>query len=401
MKKKIYTVERVTKYISNLFVEDFFLQQISVSGEISNCKYHSTGHIYFTLKDEKAAMQGMMFRDQRRSGLSFDMKDGDKVVITGSVRVFERDGKYQIYAREIVPQGLGDLYQKYLQIHESLKAAGYFDTARKKTIPKYVQKIGIVTAPTGAAVRDIIRIATRRNPKIDILLYPALVQGEGAVESIVQGIAILDQLGLDVIIVGRGGGSIEDLWAFNEVEVAEAVFACSTPIISAVGHETDTTICDYVADLRASTPSAAAEQAVFVYEEFLKELQETKKLLENKMLYHLTSYQLRLSELEKRLLQRNPSEKKQEQAAQLYHLSQRLQNAMEKKHRDLQYKLGILLEQLEGNSPAKRLAAGYAFVADEQGKRISSIQQLNKGQMLQLHMALGSAMVEVKEIKEE
>lgn len=248
-------------------------RQISVSGEISNCKYHSSGHIYFTLKDSSGIIQAVMFAGNRR-GLTFHMKEGDNVVVTGSIEVYERDGKYQLYASEITLAGAGDLYLKYEALKKELEEMGMFAAEYKQEIPKYARTIGIVTASTGAAVRDIYNIAQRRNPYVQLILYPALVQGEGAAQSIVNGIHAMEQLKPDVLIVGRGGGSIEDLWAFNEEIVARAVFDCPIPVISAVGHETDTTIADYVADLRAPTPSAAAELAVFDVRDFYETMEQ-------------------------------------------------------------------------------------------------------------------------------
>ncbi len=245
-----------------MFTQDFMLARISIRGEVSNCKYHSSGHIYFTLKDEKAAIACVMFAGNRK-GLSFTLKEGQKVEAEGSISVYEQNGSYQLYARKITLDGAGELYKQYENLKTRLEEMGMFAEEYKKPIPQYAMKIGIITAQTGAAVRDIITVAKRRNPYVKLTLYSAFVQGEGAKESIVQGIKALDQLGLDILIVGRGGGSIEDLWAFNEECVARAIFECNTPVISAVGHEVDVTIADYVADLRAPTPSAAAELAVF------------------------------------------------------------------------------------------------------------------------------------------
>ena len=239
MNKNIYGVGQVNAYIQRMFAEDFLLRDIRIKGEVSNCKYHSSGHIYFTLKDAGGAISAILFRGNRVKGLRFPMKDGDKVVVTGSVSVYEKGGTYQIYAKEITLDGAGDLYVRFEQLKKELEEMGMFAAEYKKPIPRFAQRIGIVTAPTGAAVRDIIQISKRRNPHVSIALYPALVQGEGAVESIISGIMALDAMGLDVLIVGRGGGSIEDLWAFNEEAVARAVFNCNTPVISAVGHETD------------------------------------------------------------------------------------------------------------------------------------------------------------------
>lgn len=231
MMKNVYSVGQVNTYIKNMFAQDFMLKRISVKGEVSNCKYHSSGHIYFTLKDGVGAISAVMFSGSRR-GLTFAMKEGDKVVVTGSIEVYERDGKYQLYAREIELAGAGNLYLKFETLKRELEEMGMFDASYKKPIPKYAKRVGIVTAPTGAAIQDIRNIASRRNPYVQLILYPALVQGEGAAASVVNGIRALDALGVDVMIVGRGGGSIEDLWAFNEEIVARAIFACETPVIS-------------------------------------------------------------------------------------------------------------------------------------------------------------------------
>lgn len=228
MTKNIYTVAQVNNYIKNMFAQDFMLHKISVSGEVSNCKYHTSGHIYFTIKDGGSALNAIMFAGNRR-GLTFPMQNGDHVVVTGSVEVYERDGRYQIYAREITRAGVGDLYLKYEALKRELEEMGMFAAEYKKPIPAYALRVGVVTAATGAAIQDIRNISSRRNPYVQVILYPALVQGEGAAESIVNGIHALDAMGLDVLIVGRGGGSIEDLWAFNEEIVARAVFECRDP----------------------------------------------------------------------------------------------------------------------------------------------------------------------------
>ena len=259
--KNTYSVGQVNRYIKNMFTQDYLLQKIYVKGEVSNCKYHTSGHIYFSLKDETGTLNCVMFAGHRR-GLAFAMKNGDKVIVGGSVDVYERDGRYQMYAKEITLEGAGTLYERYLALKQELEDMGMFAQEYKQPIPRFIRRLGVVTAPTGAAVQDIRNISYRRNPYLQIILYPALVQGAGAAESIVKGIQMLDKTDVDVIIVGRGGGSIEDLWAFNEEIVARAIFECSTPIISAVGHETDFTIADFAADLRAPTPSAAAELAV-------------------------------------------------------------------------------------------------------------------------------------------
>lgn len=280
--RNVYSVSQVNRYIRNMFSEDYFLQSVLVRGEVSNCKYHSSGHIYFTLKDASGTLSCVMFAGRRR-GLSFRMQEGDQVIAAGTVDVYERDGRYQLYADRIIRDGVGLLNQRYEMLKRKLEESGMFDELYKKPIPRYIRTLGVVTAPTGAAVQDIINISLRRNPYLQIILYPAVVQGEGAAPSICEGIRTLDAYGVDVMIIGRGGGSIEDLWAFNEESVAEAVFECQTPVISAVGHETDTVITDYVADLRAPTPSAAAELAVFSYDQFQRDLRMYSEQLEGSM----------------------------------------------------------------------------------------------------------------------
>ena len=280
--RNVYTVKQVNAYIKNMFTQDFMLNRIYIKGEVSNCKYHTSGHLYFSLKDESGTIACVMFAGQR-SGLSFRMQEGQQVIVLGSVSVYERDGRYQVYAKEIVLDGAGLLYEKFIKLKKELEEMGMFAPEYKKPIPKYVRTVGVVTAPTGAAVRDIINITRRRNPYVQILLYPALVQGDGASESVVRGIRALEEAKVDVMIVGRGGGSIEDLWAFNEENVARAVFECSVPVISAVGHETDTTIIDYVADLRAPTPSAAAELAICNYRELLETIRTERERMHRSM----------------------------------------------------------------------------------------------------------------------
>jgi exodeoxyribonuclease VII large subunit len=286
-----------------MFGQDYLLNRLYVKGEVSNCKYHTSGHIYFSLKDETGAIACVMFAAQR-SNMKFRLSEGQRVIVLGSVRVYERDGKYQLYANDIVLDGIGLLYERFQALKKELEEMGMFALEYKKPIPVYCKKVGIVTAPTGAAIRDIMNISRRRNPYVQLILYPALVQGEMAAPSIVKGIETLDQMGLDVIIVGRGGGSMEDLWAFNEEEVARAIFNCQTPVISAVGHETDTTIADYVADLRAPTPSAAAELAVYNIRDLLDK-QENYKMrinmaMSNRIRFlrkELETYELRIKNL--------------------------------------------------------------------------------------------------------
>ncbi len=397
MRKNAYPVSQVNAYIKNMFSQDFMLHSICVKGEISNCKYHSSGHIYFTIKDEKAAMNAVMFAGNRK-GLNFLMREGDKVLVTGSIEVYERDGKYQLYAKEIQKDGEGSLFLRYEALKQELEEMGMFATEYKKPIPKHIQTLGIVTAPTGAAVQDIRNIAARRNPYVQLILYPAQVQGEGAAQSIVNGIRALDALGADVIIVGRGGGSIEDLWAFNEEIVARAIFDCETPIISAVGHETDTTIADFVADMRAPTPSAAAELAVYDIFELEDEMLGLYRLLKRAMEWKLDRVQSRCKSIENLLHAKSPMNQLNEKKQYAMNLEAQLEKIQQQKIVDAKYRLGILAGQLEGLSPARKLSQGLAFVTDKGGKRISEAKSMQQGDSMRVRLKDGIIEAEVKEI---
>ena len=397
MKQNIYSVSQVNAYVSRMFEEDFLLKKIIIQGEVSICKYHSSGHIYFTLKDEKAAIPAVMFAGNRRQGLKFSMKNGDQVIVAGSVEVYERDGKYQIYARQITLDGAGDLYLEFERIKARLEEMGMFAPEYKKPIPRYATRVGIVTSPTGAAVRDIIQIARRRNPYVELILYPALVQGEGAVASVISGIRALDAMGLDVLIVGRGGGSIEELWAFNEEEVAREIFACDTPVISAVGHETDFTIADFVADLRAATPSEAAERAVFDFQQFLLDLDTTAARIKSTMVYRVRDAKRREEHLRQQMRAYSPANRINEKLNRCGVLEQRLADRMEAAIKDKKNQLGLLAGRLEGVSPAKKLSQGYACVTDEKGKRVSDGGDLQAGDLLRIYFRKGGVKAEVKE----
>ena len=326
------------------------------------------------------------------------MKEGDKVIVTGSVEVYERDGKYQLYAREIELDGEGNLYLKFEALKQELEEMGMFAPEYKKSIPRYARRIGVVTAPTGAAVQDIRNIATRRNPYVQLILYPALVQGEGAVASIVNGIRALDQLGVDVMIVGRGGGSIEDLWAFNEEEVARAIFECETPIISAVGHETDTTIADFVADLRAPTPSAAAELAVFDYRLVEEQLRGYQSQMERSLYQKIETARMRLSHIQTKLRYLSPENKLRENRKYAVDLEERMRLRMEQLMEQKRHKLALLSGQLEGLSPAKKLSQGYSYVADVNGKAVTDAARVQENDILDVHLYKGSLKAVVTEI---
>ena len=387
--RNVFTVGQLNAYIKDMFMQDLLLRNILVRGEISNCKYHASGHIYFTLKDPKGVVNCVMFAGNR-SGLSFRLTEGQQVIVAGEVSVFERDGKYQIYARQIIREGAGELYERYEQLKRELEAAGYFDEAHKQEIPRYIKTLGIVTADTGAAVRDIIQIARRRNPYVQIILYPSLVQGAGAAPSIVQGIQALERIGVDVMIVGRGGGSIEDLWAFNELSVAQAVYQCTVPIISAVGHETDTTIIDYVSDLRAPTPSAAAELAVTDVREIIGSLELYRRDLQRRMEIHIRDWRSRCRQQESRVIHLSPAGRIREKRMYCVRLEERLQERMQRVLQSRQTRLALSIERMKGLSPLEKLSSGYAYLTDASGKNIRSVEQVSVDMKLRVQLADGN-----------
>ena len=399
MAKNVYSVRQVNAYIKNMFVQDFMLNRIYVKGEVSNCKYHTSGHIYFSLKDESGAIACVMFAGERRTGLTFRMQEGQKVIVLGSVSVYERDGRYQLYAREILPDGEGDLYRRYEQLKRELEEMGMFSPEYKQPIPFYNRKIGIVTAPTGAAIRDIMNISRRRNPYVQLSLYPALVQGEQAAESIVKGIQTLDAYGVDVMIVGRGGGSIEDLWAFNEEIVARAIFECRTPVISAVGHETDTTIADYVADLRAPTPSAAAELAVVDYRQLVESMRIFKSQLADRVEQKILRNRDRAKYLQARLLQASPQYQLREKRQYAADLNDKMRQAFSDKVKDRRHMLALYAERLDGCSPLKKLQQGYSYTECPDGKALTSVTQVREGDAVTIHVTDGTVVARTEEIR--
>lgn len=397
MRKNIYPVGRVNKYIKNMFAQDFMLHLISIKGEVSNCKYHTSGHIYFTLKDKAGAMSAVMFAGNAKN-MTFRMKDGDQVVVTGSVEVYEKMGTYQIYARQIELDGEGNLYLRFEQLKKELEEMGMFAAEYKRPIPKYAGKIGVVTAQTGAAIQDIRNISGRRNPYVQLILYPALVQGEGAAQSIVNGIHALDRMGLDIIIVGRGGGSIEDLWAFNEEIVARAIFECNTPVISAVGHETDWTIADFVSDRRAPTPSAAAELAVFDYRQMIDQLSNIKKRMDSNLSGKIEFYRERLSHIKTRVSYSSPANRLNENRKRLADFEERLLLLMQQQIKDKRQKLIMLSTRLDADSPVKKLSQGYAYVSKEDGRNIHSAADITCGDNIDIYLIDGRAKAVISEV---
>ena len=416
----VYTVTQVTAYIKNMFTQDFALNRISIKGEVSNCKYHTSGHIYFTLKDGGAQIAAVMFAGQRK-GLAFQLEEGQEVTVSGTVDVYQRDGRYQLYAKEITREGRGVLFERFEKLRNELEEMGMFDPIYKQPIPRYAQRIGIVTAATGAAIQDIMNISARRNPYVQLILYPAMVQGEQAKFSIVKGIKTLDALGLDVLIVGRGGGSIEDLWAFNEEIVARAIFNCSTPVISAVGHETDVTIADYVADMRAPTPSAAAELAVFEYSRFEAQVNQYREMLDRWMGRMIERNRFRLEQCRTKMRLHNPVRQLNDRRQRLADIVNFLESYMENKiqenrrtltdrrmslkrlmgeeMKDSRHRLALMAGRLEGTSPLKKLKGGYGFITDASGKGLKSVAQAQVGDMIEIQVRDGQVRAQVKEIE--
>ena len=406
----VYSVSQISSYIRNLFTKDYLLSRVTVRGEVSNCKYHSSGHIYFTLKDPGAAISCVMFASQREH-LTFRLQDGQQIEASGQVSVYEKNGSYQLYVRSCRLSGAGELYERFLKLKEELEEMGMFDEIYKKPIPKYCRRIGIVTASTGAAVQDIINVTTRRNPYVELVLYPARVQGEGAKESIVRGIERLDRMGLDVLIVGRGGGSIEDLWAFNEECVARAIFDAETPVISAVGHETDFTIADFVADRRAPTPSAAAELASFEYDAFEEELAACRGTLDRNIMQRIRIIRHRLEASAERLQRLSPQSVLQNKKERLETIrrtagqlirqkaadcGRRLETAEDRLQRDMgdkalitRNRLQITAARLEGHSPLKKMSGGYGYVKGPDGKGIRSVLDVSPGDTITTYLKDG------------
>ncbi len=416
-----YTVTQINAYIRDIFARDFVLSRIVIRGEVSNCKYHSSGHIYFTLKDSGAQISCVMFA-RERSSLGFRLYDGQQIDAAGQIAVYEKGGSYQLYVRSCKPVGEGELYERYLRLKNELLEMGMFDPMYKKPIPRYAMKIGVVTAPTGAAIRDIENITGRRNPYAELILYPALVQGSGAKESIVRGIECLDKLGLDVIIVGRGGGSIEDLWAFNEEMVANAIFEADTPIISAVGHQTDFTIADFVADLRAETPSGAAELATFEFSEFERELnsfgQAMFSALNHKLMlkkHSLLAYSEKLERLSpvnvlshkkerlndiKGQLKLHMEINKNRAASELRLNRERLEKNMEASLFRNKSRLEALSARLELVSPLRKISGGCGYLVNEAGKAVKSVKEVRAGETLTAYITDGSISAKVTATRE-
>lgn len=440
--RTIYSVGQVNRYIRSMFTSDGVLAGIYVRGEVSNCKYHSSGHLYFSLKDQSGTISCVMFAGDRR-GLSFRLKDGDRIVAGGRIDVYERAGSYQLYAKEIQLEGEGLLFERYNRLKKKLDAEGLFDPSHKKAIPPYAMRIGVVTASTGAAIRDIQNISHRRNPYVEVILCPAQVQGEGAAQSVVRGIRALDGL-VDILIVGRGGGSIEDLWAFNEEIVARAIYDCATPVISAVGHQTDTTIADFVADRAAPTPSAAAELAVFDADKFRRDILERRRalsisvsskmrhaslhadwyadklrarspqsiLMKQKMISadlerslgdqmerRLTDAKLHGESLQRALTDRMPVLLMRDQQRSV-NLRDAAEAALKARLLQRRHTFELLAATYEAQNPLKKLASGYSYMENADRRPIKSIAQVARGDRVRIYVTDGVVSADVTDVDE-
>ncbi len=387
---QISSVSQVNMYIKNMFMRDYRLNDISVKGEISNCKYHSSGHIYFTIKDKTSQLSCVMFASMRKN-LEFKLEEGQSVVVDGNISVYERDGKYQLYARNITKEGFGKLYEEYEKLKKRLLEEGLFDKSKKRKIPAYAAKIGVVTARTGAVIQDICNVSNRRNPYVQIILYPAKVQGTGAAETIIKGIKYFEKTDVDTIIIGRGGGSIEDLWAFNDEKLARVIAGCKKPIISAVGHETDTTIADYAADLRAPTPSAAAELAVYSYRETVIALREAGHSLRWQMENILKIKKLKLAGYITVIQHESPKNLINDRRMFVADMQEKMENLMRQKLVSSKHQLELYIQEMKGLSPLYKLQGGYAYVSDESGRNIKSVDELKKGEQINLAFKDGYA----------
>ena len=391
--KHIFSVTQINSYIHRIFESDYALKKIYLKGEVSNCKYHSSGHIYFTLKDEKSTLRCVMFSSDRFKGLAFHLEDGQLIEACGNISVYEQAGTYQLYVRKIELAGAGELYVRYERLKQELAEKGYFDFERKKPLPAYPEKIGIVTALTGAAIEDIRIIARRRNQTVQLYLYPAKVQGEGASAEIARGIRYFDKAGVDIIIIGRGGGSIEDLWAFNEMPVADAIYEADTPIISGTGHEVDMTIADYCADVRAATPSAACELAIPDMQSVFTKLSNYREALDMQVEQRCAQLRQQMILLQRQLEAGRPDRKLLKYKLLYERLENRLSQAIKEKYRSRQQMFSRYVDQLSGLAPTNRLKGGYAFAQTKNGRPVASIEQLEKEVPFSLTFSDGEAEV--------
>lgn len=380
-----------------MFSQDYLLHSLSVRGEVSNCKYHSSGHIYFTLKDKLGVISCVMFAGNRR-GLSFSLTEGMQVVVTGRVDVYERDGRYQLYASSIAKDGMGELYEHFIKLKEELEDMGLFSPEYKKPLPVSPKVIGVVTAATGAAVRDIISVAKGRDPYVQILLYPAIVQGDAAPASICRGIRMLEERGVDVMIVGRGGGSLEDLWAFNDRDVAQAIFDCSIPVISAVGHETDTTIADFVADVRAETPTAAATLATADRAAEDEKLARIRQTLDRVMIRAIEERRQALKSARAILAAKSPANRILSYRHRAADIADSLEDNIQKAIAGRRNRLALIAAGLDGVSPLLKFSQGYSYTEDKDGRCVNSVARVSVGDEIGIYVRDGRIAASVSKI---
>ena len=391
------SVTELTSHIRRLFEDDPLLSRVRVRGELSNFRRHHSGHCYFTLKDSGASLRCVMFRS-RAAGLRFEPADGIQVRISGHVSIYERDGSYQLYADSMVADGLGDLSLAFAKLREKLLSEGLFDESRKKTLPLLPRAIGVVTSPTGAVIRDIVSVARRRHAGIPILLVPAQVQGEEAPEQIVRGIQLLDRSGrVDVIIIGRGGGSIEELWAFNDERVVRSIAAAVTPVVSAVGHQTDFTLSDFAADLRAATPSAAAELTTPDRAVLTRRLLSAQHRLNQGLRHRLIRRRLRLERCLASRLFRRPGELLQERIQHLDQIQERLANAIANLMSRKRQRWQLADEKLNLLNPLRVLQRGYSVVRRSDGQVVRRAETVRQGERLDVWLQEGRLGVIVEE----
>lgn len=394
---KIFTVRQINRYIRNLLENDFILSSLLVKGEISNFKAHSSGHLYFTLKDASGALSCVMFR-QDAAGLPFEPENGMQVVVYGHISLYEKTGQYQLYAEFMEPLGIGALQVAFEQLKEKLAAEGLFDGDFKREIPKNPSCIAVITSPTGAAVRDILQIVKRRDPNVKVAIFPTLVQGEQAAADIVRSLKLVNEWGkANVIILGRGGGSMEDLWCFNDENVARAVFASEIPVISAVGHETDFTITDFVADMRAPTPSAAAELATTPLTERREAFHRLELRLERDVSALLTSCRRRLDLLKSRPVMERPLERIYRTMMDVEETQQRLDKEMTNRLMQRAERWQYLTNRLEAASPLAVMSRGYVMAVTSSGKLLTSVKQAEVGDRVTLHLQDGKMETNIQE----
>ena len=385
----VYTVGQINAYIKNMFSQDYLLHSVIVSGEVSNIKYHSSGHVYFTMKDESGVLSAVMFKGNAMK-MTWRPQNGDMIEAAGSVGTYEKSGNYQLYVTAIQKSGAGAQHEELKKLIEKLSEKGMFDDMYKLPIPKYAFTVGVVTSPTGSVIHDIRQVAARRNPGVEIILQSAKVQGDGAAASIIEGIRALCMRGVDVMIIGRGGGSEEDLSAFNDEALAQAIFDCPIPIISAVGHGDDESITDMVADVHAPTPSAAAELAVFLFDDFVKDVGMRSITLERLMQKHIDRNKNEIRQRTLRMEALSPAAKIRMQKMEYKSRAERLDVLMKKKLESTRSRILIYIEKYKALSPLDRIGHGFAAVTDKDGKRITDISLVHPKDTLTLTMKDGT-----------